>query len=151
MDMSPTAKSQQSTPTLSSASYNGSVVYGPHPRATPGNASANVNGSGSGTPPDKHLVDVPTGLFYPFYPEAQVFPMPAPHVVDSTSGSGTGSNGNQHQDYTNLLAAAAAQPDGSYGCQPSHDSFMSEERDTSHQHQHGVQMWMNVVSFKWCM
>jgi hypothetical protein len=143
-DLPLTAKSQQNTPTISNAPYNGNVVYGPHPRATSGNSGGAMNGSGSGTPPDKHLMDVPSGLFYPFYPEAPVVPVPPAHIVDSTSVNGAGNNGNQHPDYSHLLAAAAVQPDGS------HDSFMSEERDTSHQ-QRAMHMWMNVVRFEFCI
>ncbi|RDB30994.1 Transcriptional activator protein acu-15 [Hypsizygus marmoreus] len=151
--MSPIPKSQQSTPTLSAASYttgtptvaSGSTPYAPQPRngANGVNGAANGSGSGSGgsTPSDgnnnNQLVEVPTQLFYPFYPETVTsMPPPAP------GGSGP------QRDYSHLLAAAAAATgqDGTYGCQSSHESFMSEERDPSHGvHQHqGMQMWMNV-------
>lgn len=143
-----TAKSQQSTPTLPNASpystTNGaSVMYGP-----PARGATNGNGTSGGTPPGKHLVDVPTGLFYPFYPETQLpFSNPPGHVL-AGDGSAVPGPAPQH-DYTQLLAAAAAagQPDGSYGCQPSQDSFMSEERDHNYRgHPPSMQMWMNVVS-----
>lgn len=131
--MSQAQKSQQSTPPLSAypASAGGSMVYGPQPRAM-NNAPGTMNGSHSGgsTPPNKQLVEVPSVLFYPFFPEA---PIPS-------SGNGAVTpNGNRRHDYTQILAAAAAA-----GSQPSHDSYMSEERDTSHSLHPQQQMWMNV-------
>jgi hypothetical protein len=144
-------KSQQTTPTLphtGAFNNNGPVVYGPQPHnPATSSRSTPTMASGHGTPSNsKQLMDVPTGLFYPFYPETQVqFPMgrmTGPPAVGSTDG--TGPNG---VDVSHLLAAAAAQPDGSYGCHPSQESFMLEEKDVSSQHV--VQMWMNVVS-KYC-
>ncbi|KAF8876723.1 hypothetical protein BD779DRAFT_1613239 [Infundibulicybe gibba] len=108
---------------LLSASWSGGTPYDQQTRA--------INGSGGSTPPDKHLVEVPTGLFY--------------HSTPKPRSSLLGRRNGHHQDYSNLLAAAAAQ-DGSYGCQPSQDSFMSEERDTHQQHQAMPQMWMGVNS-----
>ncbi|KAL0954762.1 hypothetical protein HGRIS_003713 [Hohenbuehelia grisea] len=150
-------KSQQTTPTLVSAypapsadptrgvhsagagpaSGNGRAPYGP----------PHINGlnnpNGSSTPPDSKLVDVPTELFYPFYPEVQ-----APHVSppgqppgmpqDGAGGSGHPPHGPpQPSDYQHLLAVAQHQ----YGYHGSADSFMSEERDPNHQQQ-GMSMWM---------
>jgi hypothetical protein len=171
------AKSQQSTPTLSHSPYTvgptGGVVYGPHPRPLNGvqvqKSARNV--SGGSTPSDSQLVDVPSQLFYPFYPE-QVGSMSAPNggsvnasnngnanggggcasgavangaVAGTVAGTGnTGGNGNGHQrDYSGLLAAAA----NTFGYQSSQDSFVSEERDPKPGlHQQGMQMWVNAVS-----
>lgn len=147
-------KSQQSTPTMASAypSSSNGVIYGPHPRTTNGTSSNGHGMNGSGTPPDqKHLLEVPANLFYPFYPETQ-FPMSGSHPAAAGNGSnGNGNNPNssgngQQQDYTHLLAAAAAQPMST--SQGSQDSFMSEERDINPHHQNSsMQMWMHVVSF----
>ncbi|KAG6816200.1 hypothetical protein H0H87_007749 [Tephrocybe sp. NHM501043] len=130
---SPVPKSQQTTPTMTSAGYsngaNGTPVYGPRMN---GNGS-NGSGSGGSTPPNGHLVEIPQGLFYPFYPETAVFPMPAPNVT----GSG------QHRDYSQLLAAAAQGQDGTYGCQPSQDSYMSEERDPRQSVDQQSMVWMD--------
>lgn len=174
--LSPITKSQSATPTLSTASYPSSPqdptvagVYGPHPQArlmSRNGASVNssvaaaaaTNGSATGSGvPIKQLMDVPPNLFYPFYPELQnsvggpLQPSPPTSASGSTSasgmsGGGTGAPG--HQDYSHLLAVAAAQQaHGSYGCLPSADSFMSEERDASyHGQQHGMALWM-LVSF----
>ncbi|KAG6909994.1 hypothetical protein DXG01_013994 [Tephrocybe rancida] len=128
------SRSQQTTPTMTAAGYpngGGAVPYGPRVN---GNGSGSGTGSGGSTPPGG-LVEVPQGLFYPFYPETAVFPMPAPHPT------GTG----QHRDYTQLLAAADQGQGGSYGCQPSQDSYMSEERDPRHGDQ-GVMVWMDASS-----
>lgn len=147
-------KSQQTTPTLShQGAYpaGGAVVYGPQPHnaavsapslssssSTPGVAVAAV------TPPDsKQLMEVPTGLFYPFYPETH-FSVNRTNAPQS-SGEGGGGTAVGGSDFSHLLAAAAAQPDGSFGCQPSQDSFMLEEKDVS-QHPASMQMWINVVS-----
>ncbi|TFK40059.1 fungal-specific transcription factor domain-containing protein [Crucibulum laeve] len=150
--MSPLAKSQHSTPTLSAASYatspnSGGVVYGPQPRSlngTPGHM--NGGNSGGSTPPDKHLVDVPTGLFYPFYPEAQMS-LPAepngnnpPLVANGNIPNGNPSH--HHQDYSHILAAAAAAQDGAYGYQSSHDTFI-EEHGTQGPHS-SMPIWMNA-------
>ncbi|KAF9466465.1 hypothetical protein BDZ94DRAFT_1212491 [Collybia nuda] len=142
--MSPVPKSQQSTPTLSASGYPNGTMYGPQPRSMNGNANGNGVGnagstSGGSTPPDGQLMDVPTQLFYPFYPETQaVFSIPPP-APGGTSASAPG------REYRHLLEAAAAAQDNSYGCQSSQDSYMSEERDPQQgQQQQGLQMWMSV-------
>jgi len=103
-------KSQTTTPTLSAASHNSAVpsptIYGPHPRVYNGMHPV-VHTGGNNTPPDKNnlnMAEVPTGLFYPFYPEAQG---PAP-------------NGHP-PDYAQLFAAAASSV--------SSDTYMSEDRE----------------------
>jgi hypothetical protein len=136
-------KSQQTTPTLPHSFANGPVVYGPQPRSA---SVVTTIGTDGNTPPDKQLVEVPTGLFYPFYPESQipVERLTGPHLHPS---DGPGNGGNTHStntDFTQLLATAVP-PGGTYGCQPSQDSFMLEEKDTTNTNA-GMQVWMNVVS-----
>jgi hypothetical protein len=137
-------KSQQSTSTMShSFNGNGPPVYGQHSRS----ASMITNlGSDTNSPSDKHLVEVPAGLFYPFYPESQVSVdrLNANHTVPP---DGSGNGGNTHAtgtDFTQLLATAVP-PGGTYGCQPSQDSFVLEEKDPRSTTP-GMQVWMNVVS-----
>ncbi|KAI5981958.1 fungal-specific transcription factor domain-containing protein [Pisolithus albus] len=87
-----------------------------------------VGSGSSGTSSPERLAEVPAGLFYPFYPENPQMPN-APG--DGGAANGDGNSG----DYTHLLAAAAAQPNGpngSYVCQPSQDSYMLEETVPSH-------------------
>lgn len=136
---SPHAKSQHTTPTISSAThgaYPGNGVnghnpqYGPHPRMHRNNNGGGGSSQGSSTPPD-NLAEIPEQLFYPFYPEQQ-----------PPAGANAAASGHQ-QDYSHLLAAAA-QHDRSYG--PQQDSFMATERDPMPAHPHGMQMWMNGVS-----
>ncbi|TFK18129.1 hypothetical protein FA15DRAFT_603884 [Coprinopsis marcescibilis] len=152
--ISPVLKSQQAGSAIVTAGSSypqqpaGPTIYGPQPRsivATSDHSLGSTSHSGSSggsTPNDKQLVDVPTNLFYPFYPE--------------DTRNSTVSNGNDQQGYTHILAQAAA-PASSYGCQPSQDSYMSEERDmgpainqqgtAQPQHQQPASMmWVNVVS-----
>lgn len=140
--LSPAMKAQQTTPTLTAATYNNANssnggVYGP-PQQRAMNGSNNGHAGGGSTPPDKHLLEVPQALFFPFYPEAQV--NVAQHQGQGQNGNGGGGNGsgngNHQQDYNALLAAAAAQP--------THETYMSEERDGGQQTMGGP-MWMNVV------
>ena len=99
----------------------------------------------NGTPPDK-LAEVPAGLFYPFYPENPMGTMPGGQTsgVSSETTSTNGDANGGSQDYSHLLAAAAAQPNGTYGCQSSQDSYMLEEKPPMMSS--GLQMWMNSVS-----
>ncbi|KAG6820488.1 hypothetical protein H0H93_016550 [Arthromyces matolae] len=134
-ESSPIPKSQQTTPILTSAAYGNSTngtaaVYNPRMNTN----GSNGTGSGGSTPPNGQLVDVPQQLFYPFYPESDVFPMPAPQVT----GAG------QHRDYTQLLAVAAQGQNGSFGCQPSHDSYM-EESDPRQSAGQTNMVWMDVI------
>lgn len=134
------------TPTMSHPPYsNGGVgpgVYGPLPRGVTvsTNPVKGLQGSvGNSTTQDK-LAEVPPGLFYPFYPEnpmsAASGTVSGPHSDAGTTG---GDAGQDPQGYSQLLAAAA-QPNGTYGCQPSSDSYMLEEIVPAH----GNQVWMNV-------
>lgn len=125
---SPRANSSQTTPTISSASYGqtGPVAYGNVVRSMNGGppiGNVGPNATGTNTPPGKRLVDMPPGLFYPFYPEA-----PVAHEVLQGNPPAQPPQDESHpnHDYSHLLAAAAAAQDGSY--QPNSSSFMSEER-----------------------
>ena len=129
--------SHNSTPGTSSKSIYTSAtttgpVYGPHQRS--------LNGaSGVSNSPGKHLAEVPTTLFYPFFPEAQASAISAA----GSSASGTTPSGNgQAQDYSQILKVAAAAQEGISG-QPQ-ASYMSEERDVSHNVAQDV-VWVNVV------
>jgi len=128
-----TAKSQQNTPTLAPASYapgtantSGGVAY-PHSR--PMNGGKNVKG---GTPPDSQLAEVPTQLFYPFYPD---------HVTSMPLAQSGGSANGQQGGYTHLLAAAATQ-DNRFGLHPHADHFMPEEAPSP---QHHMPVWGNAL------
>jgi len=126
--MSPITKSQNSTPVMSSPpiTYTPTTstgVYSPHQRS--------LNGaSGTSNPSNKHLAEVPTTLFYPFFPEAQVNAIAAASAAGSNA-SGTNTSGGQPQDYIQLLRVAAAAQEG-FNERPSHESYMLEERDVSH-------------------
>jgi hypothetical protein len=142
--MSVQPKSQQTTPTMPNAppfSNNGAVAYGPQTRG--GSSSGNPTMTNN-TPPEakQHLVDVPAGLFFPFFPENQ-FPIDRSHAHSGDINSGNGGPNNVNQDFTHLLAAAAAQPDGAFG-HASHDSFVLEERDPHPSHSGAMPIWMNV-------
>ncbi|KAF9448605.1 hypothetical protein P691DRAFT_33139 [Macrolepiota fuliginosa MF-IS2] len=144
---SPRTKSSQTTPTMPNTPYGqpGAVGYGPVVRSMngggPSMANVGPNNAGTNTPPGKRLVDMPPGLFYPFYPEA-----PVSHEVLQGNGSSSAQqpqDGQTHQshDYSHLLAAAAAAQDGTY--QPGQNTFMSEERTPPppQPQQHG-NVWM---------
>ncbi|KAJ7475675.1 fungal-specific transcription factor domain-containing protein [Mycena latifolia] len=118
--------SQHTSPTPTSA-YPPKPPYGPHPRGmngAPAPLHIATNGAGG-----KHLVEIPTGLFYPFFPDENGNPPAA----------APGANGAQEQGYGHILAAAATHGQhGSYGGQGSHDTFISEERNPMHRMQ-----WVN--------
>ncbi|KAJ7924679.1 hypothetical protein B0H13DRAFT_2577483 [Mycena leptocephala] len=66
---------------------------------------------------EKHLVDIPTGLFYPFLPDEN----------GTTPANPTSTNGVQDQGYGHILAAAATHGQhGSYSGQGLHDTFISQ-------------------------
>jgi hypothetical protein len=71
------------------------------------------------------LMEVPSGLFYPFFPERKLVPNRSGHP----------------QDFSEMLAAAGAQAGGPYG----QDSYALEE-DAGASHP-GVQMWIPPVSY----
>jgi hypothetical protein len=133
---SPVLKSQNNTPVMSSTplTTTGSV-YSPHQRS--------LNGTnGASNPSGKHLADVPTNLFYPFFPEAQASAITT--AVDGSSANGnTVSGSGQTQDYSQILRVAAAAQAG-LGGEPQ-ESYMSEERDVSHIVPVQDVVWVNVV------
>ncbi|KAH0833134.1 hypothetical protein J3R83DRAFT_12131 [Lanmaoa asiatica] len=145
---------QQKTPTLAHPSYQpeantSGIAYGPR---TVSQSTTPVKNIGPQVPPgtvgDK-LAEIPTGLFYPFYPENPMGSINNSQADVSNEG-GNASN-ESAGDYTQLLAAAAAQPNGSngsYGCQPSQDSYMLEEIVPASvpANGHTGAIWMNVVS-----
>ena len=136
---SPVPKSQNSTPVASSkpliytSTTTTGPVYSPHQRS--------LNGaSGALSSPGKHLAEVPTTLFYPFFPEAQAIAI----TTAGSSASGTTASGSgQQQDYSQILRVAAAAQEG-LGGQPQ-ESYMSEERDVSHSVPAQDVVWVNVV------
>jgi hypothetical protein len=71
-------------------------------------------------------MEVPSGLFYPFFPERK--------VVANRSGP--------PQDFSEMLAVAGAQAGGPYG----QDSYGMDEEDAVVSHS-GVPIWMPAVSF----
>jgi len=115
---SPMTVSSQHTSPIPTSAYPTKPTYGPHPRGMNGAAGpvhVATNGGGG-----KHLVEIPTGLFYPFYPDENGNP----------TAAAAGANGAQDQGYGHILAAAAKHGQhGSYGGQGSHDTFISEERN----------------------
>ena len=137
---SPVLKSQNNTPVISSTAltYTSTTttgpVYSPHQRSLNGTSGA-LNPSG------KHLADVPTTLFYPFFPEAQANAITtAPDVGTSANGNTASSSG---QDFSQILRVAAAAQE-SLGGEPQ-ESYMSEERDVSHNVTTQDVVWVNVV------
>jgi len=127
--------SHKGTPGTSSKSiYTLTTATGPV-RGTP---QRSLNGaSGALNSPGKHLAEVPTPLFYPFFPEAQ-----SNAITAGSSASGTTASGNgQPPDYSQILKVAAAAQEGISG-QPQ-TSYMSEERDVSHNVAQDV-VWVNV-------
>ncbi|KAH7884597.1 fungal-specific transcription factor domain-containing protein [Phlebopus sp. FC_14] len=123
---------QQKTPTMAHPPYpNGHGVYATS-RTMQQNSGVKSVGAqspnvGTSSASGDKLAEVPTGLFYPFYPEN---PMGSIHSapISGVASDGSSTNGDSgNGDYSQLLAAAAAQPNGSYGCQQSQDSYMLEE------------------------
>lgn len=107
---SPKASGQHpSTPTMGPAQYSQgpyakSPSVGPTIKGSPGKP-----GMASLQPPaipDEKLAEVPSGLFYPFYPDSQ--------TTNTTSAS---------------AILTASQSISSFGFQPSQESFMLEEKD----------------------
>ncbi|KAJ7494589.1 fungal-specific transcription factor domain-containing protein [Mycena galericulata] len=131
---SPMSTSQHTSPIPASAYPIAKPAYGPQPRGMNG-APPTVHVGGPPTPTSangaggKHLVDIPTGLFYPFFPDENGNPPAA----------APGTNGAQAPGYGHILAAAATHGQhGSYGGQGSHDTFISEERSPTMHRVHWV-------------
>ncbi|GBE88483.1 hypothetical protein SCP_1302990 [Sparassis crispa] len=124
---------QPQTPTMGPAQYPAQQgAYAPPNGGSSGTGSPGRGGKGApGTPADKKLAEVPAALFYPFYPETQ-------NNAAVVAAAGNGGNG----DFNHLLAAAA-QPMSTYGYQPSQESYMLEEKDTSAPASSTGMLWMN--------
>lgn len=141
----PQLRMHPGTPTMSHPSYSnnggmGPGVYGPLPRGVVANTNPIKGHQGSmGSAAHDKLAEVPTGLFYPFYPEDQM--NAAPPVSGPHDDGSANEDAPDPQGYGHLLAAAA-QPNGTYGCQPSSETYMLEEIVPTN----GNQVWMNVVS-----
>ena len=137
---------QQKTPTLAHPSYpEGNVVYGPRTASQSTTPVKSLSGQVSPVVMGEKLADVPPGLFYPFFPENLA------SVNSQIPGNENGNTNNENGDYSQLLAAAAAQPNGShgtYGCQPSQDSYMLEEIVPANVSLdgHTGAIWSNLVS-----
>jgi hypothetical protein len=120
-----TLPSATSTPPMPGPSYtgNGPMVYGPLP---PDSKPMNVSVNGA-----QQLADVPSGLFYPFFPE-KLTEIPAGRFegapVNTQNAPGL------NQDFNHLLAAAS-QPYGGGG----ETTFVENG------------MWMGVVSLLKCI
>jgi len=115
-------KQEQMTPVMANTPFPAhDTSYGTHSRG-PLSSNDPMNGLTNDAPSDgkQQLMEVPAGLFYPFFPERKV---------------GGGRNG-PPQDFNELLAAAGAQAGGSYGP----DTYILEE-DASATHS-GIQMWI---------
>ncbi|KAJ7931375.1 fungal-specific transcription factor domain-containing protein [Mycena leptocephala] len=122
---SPMTVSQNTSPTPTN-SYPPKTIYGPRNLNGGSEHVAAANGAAG-----KHLVDIPTGLFYPFFPDEN----------GTTPANPTSTNGVQDQGYGHILAAAATHGQhGSYGGQGSHDTFISEERNPTTMHR---MQWVN--------
>lgn len=121
--LSPKHTGGPTTPTLGPAQYppapygKQSPTSGPASSGSP--ASRNSNGS-QDNGRDEKLAEVPSGLFYPFYPEAN----PGPGTSAAT-------------------ILNVAQPLGNYGYQPSQDQYIVEEKDPSlvPMQSAGMHMW----------
>lgn len=146
---------QQKTPTLAHPSYppdaniNGTVPYGQRTASQSTTPVKNVAPQVSPRAGGDKLAEIPTGLFYPFYPENPMGSINNPQGPLPNDGGNVSNEGGG--DYAQLLAAAAAQPNGSngsYGCQPSQDSYMLEEIVPASvpANGHTGAIWMNVVS-----
>lgn len=133
-------------PQYQNAGHVGPSVYGPQRTISQNTTPVKSVGSGSsGTSSPEKLAEVPAGLFYPFYPEN---PMGGNQMSGAPGEGGPANGDGNNGDYTHLLAAAAAQPNGSYGCQPSQDSYMLEEILPSHiphNNGHAGTAWGNIA------
>ncbi|KII84447.1 hypothetical protein PLICRDRAFT_168043 [Plicaturopsis crispa FD-325 SS-3] len=144
----PSVKSQLATPVMAHSAYPGSSpIYGPQPRAASMGGLVPQDGNNNGQGENKEpMIDLPSSLFYPFYPENAAN---APGVVAAGVVNGKKGGHPQQREFNNLLAAAAADPDGGYGGQPSQESFMLEEKDSGAgvihpHHNHNPNVWMNL-------
>jgi hypothetical protein len=115
-------KQEQMTPVITNAQFPGhGTNYGQSIRG-PASSNGHRNGMRNDNQPDNKqpLMEVPSGLFYPFFPERKLVP----------------SRNDHPQDFSEMLAVAGAQAGGPYG----HDSYITED-DVA-----GVPMWIAQVS-----
>ncbi|KAF9474668.1 hypothetical protein BDN70DRAFT_959558 [Pholiota conissans] len=145
---SPASASQHNTPIMASGAYPAAdgVMYSPHSRAAhnggAGGGAINRSASGGSSPPDR-LADMPQGLLYPFYPEADSAHLGTPAEGASGNGSGAGGGattpapGGVHA-YDPLLKQVAALQ-GGYG-------GYEDPRQQGQQGQHSAPpvMWTHV-------
>jgi hypothetical protein len=130
-------------------SFPGSPPIGP---AAPPSSRVLVSGAGSGSssggssgPVEMKLAEVPPNLFFPFYPTGTNDGRNGSVPSGSTSsGGGTGS-GNGPNDYSQLLAQAAAaaaqQQAGPWGAS-GQESYMLEEKDVGVPVPNAMAMWV---------
>jgi hypothetical protein len=127
--------SQQANQSLASPyTSSGSPGYGQHVR----NGSQS-KGVAPISPDKQQLVEVPTGLFYPFYPENQ-------NTVRFEGASPGNAAGAMNGDLNHLLTVATAQSDSAYASQSPHEAGM-DGRDSNVRTNAPMQMWMGMVSF----
>jgi hypothetical protein len=127
---SPSLRSQHSTPVLSAAPPYAPGTGGPVYHHPNGMDRMDRTKSGGSTPPTRNLADVPQGLFYPFYPEAD---------VPAVAGGAT-----KQQDYKKLMLAAASVPQDGYVTQ-AHEVTYIEGKDRGG-HSASTSTWITVVS-----
>ena len=149
------------TPPMSHAPYGGiGSTYGPgtplngnmgSAHGSPRSTRTLSTGGATPAPGDQKLAEVPPGLFYPFYPESNVVPPEQPNNggplstrpgVRADGGAGAAAGATANGDYTQLLAAAAAQQTGGQWGASNQDSYMLEEKDVGVSGGVGVNMWM---------
>jgi hypothetical protein len=111
-------KQEQMTPVIANAQF---PAHGATYAQSIRGPTRNDNLSDSKQP----LMEVPSGLFYPFFPERKLVP----------------NRNGPPQDFSEMLAAAGAQAGGPYG----QDTYVLED-DATASHP-GVQMWMSSVSY----
>lgn len=122
-----TVQSPMSTPPTATSSYAPAPAmaasYGPHSQPM-------ANGPPVPYPRDQ-FVDVPDGLFYPFYPEEPAFSVPP----TPTGTAPTAPRGHPQHQYASLLAAASPHLSG-YGVHASQNQYIFGERDGRYSHPH---------------
>lgn len=117
-------KQEQMTPIITNAQFPAhSVTYGQSIRGPTPNGARNGMRNDNLSEGKQPLMEVPSGLFYPFFPERKVVP--------SRNG----------QDFGEMLAVAGAQAGGPYG----QDSYVLEDEVPAGNQP--VQMWMQPVGY----
>lgn len=94
-------KQEQMTPVMTNAQFSShGTTFGQSGRGS--NASSNGSRNDTQLDSKQPLMEVPSGLFYPFFPERKLIP----------------NRGGAPQDFSEMLAAAGAQAGGPYGQDP---------------------------------